>query len=271
MPETIASGTILDRIMEVKRKEVSAAKQATPLLQVQQRTSSAEPSRNFTGALRTGAPMHVIAEVKKASPSKGVFRPDFDPMSSLRQYEDSAASAISILTDRDFFQGSPDTLQSARKVTTKPCLRKDFIYDEYQVWEARSWGADAVLLIATILPTERLTQLLRLTEELGMAALVEAHTESELGAALESGASVVGINNRDLKTFYADLETTLRLREQIPARVTVVSESGIETREHVRRLEEAGVNAVLVGESLIWSDDAGAKIDELLGRNQYVT
>lgn len=265
--ETLASGTILDEIMDVKRAEVREAKERLPLDQVKLAAQAAAPPRDFARALRTGRRMHLIAEVKKASPSKGVFRLDFDPLRYIAEYDSGGADAISILTDQPFFQGSPETLKAAGAITRKPCLRKDFLFDDYQVWEARAWGADAVLLIVAVLPGDRLGRLLTLCHDLNMAALVEVHTIEELRTGLGVGARILGINNRDLRTrtFPVDLKTTLDLRDQVPEDVIVISESGIETREDVSRLEEAGVNAILVGESLIQAESVPRKIAELLG------
>jgi indole-3-glycerol phosphate synthase len=223
--------------------------------------------RPFAKALkrRSDEPLRLIAELKKASPSKGVFRSDFDPEALLHAYENSPASALSILTDEPFFQGSLDALRLARRRTTKPLLRKDFLIDAYQLYEARVNGADAVLLIVAALTKEALRDLLALARELGMDALVEVHTEVELETALSVGATLIGINNRNLQTFSVDLATTLRLRPLIPDGCVVVSESGIETREQVRVLEEAGIDAILVGETLVRSPDPIAKAKELLG------
>ncbi|MBI3920768.1 MAG: indole-3-glycerol phosphate synthase TrpC [Armatimonadetes bacterium] len=263
--ETLTSGTVLDEIMEVKRAEVQEARERLPVDQVKLAARAAAPPRDFARALRTERRMHLIAEVKKASPSKGIFRPDFDPLHYIAEYDGSGADAISILTDQPFFQGSPETLKAAGAITRKPCLRKDFLFDDYQVWEARAWGADAVLLIVAVLPGDRLGRLLALCHELEMAALVEVHTLEELRTGLGVGARILGINNRDLQSFKVDLNTTLDLRDQIPEDVIVVSESGIKTREDVSRLEEAGVNAILVGESLIRAESVPRKIAELLG------
>jgi indole-3-glycerol phosphate synthase len=262
--ETILSGTILDRIMEVKRAEVAAARERLPLEKAQVAARKATAPRDFLGSLRTDRRMHLIAEVKKASPSKGVFRADFDPERCVQEYEATAASALSILTDESFFLGSAATLQSAKTLTRKPCLRKDFIFDEYQIWEARSWGADAVLLIVAVLPPRRLRRLMGLAQGLGMAALVEVHSETEAAVAMDAGAALIGINNRDLRTFEVNLDTTFRLRERLPAEATLVSESGIESREEVRRLEAAQIDAILVGETLIRAESIPRKVAELL-------
>ncbi len=259
--------SILRKILEAKREELEERKRKMPLSVLQMRLAEAPEVRPFAAALKrkAGEPIRLIAELKKASPSKGIFRSDFDAEEILLAYEQSPASALSILTDEKFFLGSLDNLLLARQMTTKPLLRKDFILDPYQLYEARVYGADAVLLIVAALDDAKLIDLLSLARELGMDALVEVHTETELERAIEAGAKLVGINNRNLQTFEVDLGTTLRLRELIPNSCVVVSESGIETREHVKALEDAGVDAILVGEALIRSDDPKAKARELLG------
>ena len=262
---------ILDRILEAKKVEVAQAKQRRPLQELEREIAKMDLPRPFAAALRRADRVAIIAEIKKASPSAGVIRADFNHVAIAREYEDSAADAISVLTDEKFFQGRLEFIKDVRRVSSKPVLRKDFLLDEYQVVESRVAGADAVLLITTILTVPWLRQLLRLAEELGMAALVEVHAEEELESALKVGANIIGINNRDLRTFRVELGTTLRLRERIPEWVAVVSESGIETREDVERLEQAKVNAILVGEALMRAANPAAKIDELLGRNEHVT
>lgn len=259
--------SILQHIVEVKRREVAERQRQTPLSALRQRLADAPFVRPFAKALkrRPNESLRLIAELKKASPSKGVFRSDFDAEALLSAYENSPASALSILTDAPFFQGSLDYLRLARRRTTKPLLRKDFLIDAYQLYEARANGADAVLLIVTALTKDALQDLLALARELGMDALVEVHTEVELETALSVGATLIGINNRNLQTFAVDLATTLRLRPLIPDDCVIVSESGIETREQVRMLEEAGIDAILVGETLVRSPDPIAKAKELLG------
>ncbi|MCX7968797.1 MAG: indole-3-glycerol phosphate synthase TrpC [Armatimonadetes bacterium] len=259
--------SILQKILEVKRDEVEERKNQLQLKVLRERLSEAPPVRPFAQTLkrRDGEPIRLIAELKKASPSKGVFRQDFDPKAILLAYELSPASALSILTDEPFFQGSLENLSLARQITTKPLLRKDFLVDEYQVYEARVYGADAVLLIVAALDEKKLRDLIELSRELGMDALVEVHTESELEIALKAGANLIGINNRNLQTFDVNLNTTFRLKRLIPSECAIVSESGIETREQVKRLEDAGIDAILVGETLIRSDDPIAKARELMG------
>lgn len=244
--------TVLDAIVAHKREEL--ARSRAPLDAVRGQALGAPPPRDFAAALRRGR-CALIAEVKAASPSAGVIRRPFDPVELARAYEAGGADALSVLTDRRFFAGDPEHLRGVRAAVRLPVLRKDFILDPYQVYEARALGADAVLLIAAILNDAQLRELSALAEELGMAALVEVHTEEELERALACGARIVGINNRDLRTFQVDLEVTLRLRPRIPDGVLVVSESGIEHGEQVRRLAEAGVHAVLVGTALASAQD----------------
>ncbi|MDR7497325.1 MAG: indole-3-glycerol phosphate synthase TrpC, partial [Armatimonadota bacterium] len=219
-------------------------------------------ARDFAAAL-AGPPLRIIAEIKRASPAAGAIRLEADPAAVARAYEAAGADAISVLTDHRFFAGSPDDLRAARAAVGVPVLRKDFIVDAYQVYEARALGADAVLLVAGTVPTAVLAELVGCAASLGMAALVEAHTEDELDQALAAGARVVGINNRNLHTLAVDPETTARLRPRVPEGVVVVSESGIETPADVARARRAGVHAVLVGTALMASADPAARLREL--------
>ncbi len=257
----------LQRIVTAKRDEIAERKKATPLKALEALLAYSPSVRPFAAGLKRkgGEPLRLIAELKKASPSKGVFRDDFDAEAILRAYERSPASSLSILTDETFFQGSLEYLSMARKLTGKPLLRKDFLLDGYQIYEARVYGADAVLLIVAALTPSALRDLLALAHDLGMEALVEVHTEAELETALYAEAMLIGINNRNLQTSTVDLTTTLRLRHLIPEGCIVVSESGIETRKQVLWLEEAGVDAILVGETLMRSPDPISKAKELLG------
>lgn len=261
--------TILDEILAHKRQEVDAAKERLPLADLREEAEAlaARPSGRirFSEALTKGDDVAVIAEVKKASPSKGVIRPDFDPVELARIYAAEGASAISVLTDERFFQGSLAHLDAVRRTVELPLLRKEFIIDPYQVYEAKLHGADAVLLIAAALKPSALQGLLELASELGLESLVEVHSEAELEVALKAGATVVGINNRDLATFHTTLEVTERLVKHIPDGIAVVSESGISTRDDVLFLRELGVDAVLVGEALTRERDVAAKLRELLG------
>jgi indole-3-glycerol phosphate synthase len=258
--------TILDRIVEHKRGELAAAKAAAPLAGMRALAEKAPGVRDFASALR-GPRIALIAEVKKASPSRGVLRADFEPVSLAQDYAEAGAAAISVLTDEEHFQGTLEHLRAIREALPDgpPLLRKDFLFDEYQVYEARANGADALLLIAAILETEAMAELIRLTSALGMTALVEVHDEAEVERALKVGAEVIGINNRDLRTFDIDLATTERLRPLIPEEKTVVAESGIFMRGDMRRLEVCGVQAVLIGEALVTAPEPGVKVRELLG------
>lgn len=231
------------------------------------RAREAGPTRDFVNGIRRPRDerVRVVAEVKKASPSKGVLRRDFDPVEIAREYERSGASAISVLTEEDFFLGHPDYLQMIRREVGLPLLRKDFILDPYQVVEARVLGADAFLLIVSLLTDGLMQELILLGRELGMKALVEVHSEEELDRALAMPVEAIGINNRDLKTFVTDVGTTLNLAGKIPEGMVVVSESGIESPQDLEKLEGAGVDAVLIGEALVRCVHPGEKLRELLG------
>lgn len=260
----MARPTILDEILHWKRGEIERCKATVPLEAVRAESSRAPAPRDFEAALRRPG-ISLIAEIKRASPSKGSLRPDLDPVALAREYESSGAAAISVLTDERFFQGSLDDLQVVRKKVNLPVLRKDFILDPYQVYQARAAGADAILLIVAALSDDALQTLHRLSADLGMAALVEVHSTAELERALKVGPRIVGVNNRDLRTFKVDLETTARLRPLIAAEVTLVSESGVQSHADVARLESSGTDAILVGEALVRAQDVGGKIQELIG------
>jgi len=257
--------TILDKIIATKREEIALAKVETPEASLRNRLASAPAVRDFLAALSVGPPIRLIAEVKKASPSKGVIRPDFDPVAIARIYQRHGAACLSVLTDRSYFQGSLEYLRQVRAAVDLPVLRKDFVIDPYQVLEARAMGADAVLLIAECLDDELLARLYNTIVDLGMTPLVELYEPANLPRVLRIGARLVGINNRDLRSFHTDLGHTLRLRLQIPSDRIVVGESGIRNRQDVERLEAAGVQAMLVGETLMANPDIGAAVDELLG------
>jgi indole-3-glycerol phosphate synthase len=257
--------TILDEIVASKQREVAAARRRMPLDEMEHQATEAPPVRDFLAALSGPGPIRLIAEVKKASPSAKVIREDFEPVGIARTYQAHGAACLSVLTDAPYFQGHLSYLARIRAAVAVPLLRKDFIIDEYQVVEARLAGADAILLIAEILDDARLVALRERAEALGMAALVEFHDDDNLSRVLDSGATLVGVNNRDLRRFVTDLDRTFRLREQIPAHVTLVSESGIRTRADVARLEAAGVSAILVGETLMRADDIGLAVERLLG------
>lgn len=247
---------ILDTIVARKHEEVAALKQrGLPTL-----TQPVEPPRGFMHALINAPGVAIIAEAKKASPSKGVIQPDFDPVRIARNYQQGGAHCLSVLTDVDFFQGSLDYIPLVRGTVHLPVLRKDFIIDPLQIDEAHAVGADAILLIAAILETNQLRDYRLQAESLGMDVLVEVHDERELDSALAAESRLIGINNRNLNDFTVSLETTFRLRQMIPATIPVVSESGIATVDDMRRLKEAGITAALIGESLM----RAAEQDQLL-------
>jgi indole-3-glycerol phosphate synthase len=260
----MASKTILDKIIRWKRSEIAQHKRARPVEVVQAEMTLAPPPRNFAAALRAPA-VSLIAEVKRASPSKGLLRHNFDAVVLAHEYEDNGATAISVLTDQHFFQGNLGHLRAVRQNVGLPVLRKDFILDPYQVYEARAAGADSVLLIVAALSAGDLKALYQLVRELGMAALVEVHNAAELERALKIGPRIVGVNNRDLRTFKVDLETTAHLRPLVPTDVILVAESGVHTRADVARLAAIDVDAMLVGESLVRAKDVGRKVLELVG------
>jgi len=257
--------TILDKIVARKRLEIAESRRRLPEADLELRLRQAPPIRDFRAALEQPAGIQVIAEVKKASPSAGVLRAEFDPVAVAKTYEKHGAACISVLTDDSFFQGHLSHLTAIRSAVAPPVLRKDFIVDRYQLLEARVAGADAVLLIAEILSDADLPQLIRATRELGMAALVELYEAGNVDRVLAAGARLIGINNRDLRTFQTRLEHTLDLLPRFPHGSCIVSESGIRSREDVLRLEQAGVKAILVGETLMLAPDIGAKLDELRG------
>ncbi len=255
---------ILDEIIAYKKEELAETRRRIPLGDVKNRIADAGPVRGFGKAL-AGTDIRLIAEVKKASPSKGVIREDFEPLGIARVYEGAGAACLSVLTESRYFQGRLEYLGAIRKAVGLPLLRKDFIIDEYQIFEARAAGADAILLIAACLERRQIEDLLGIARGIGLDVLVESHTYKELDKALLAGTTLVGINNRDLATFSVSLQTTLDLLKDIPDDRTVVSESGIRTRDDVQLLQKAGVDAILVGESLMREKDIGKKIKELLG------
>ena len=257
---------ILDDIIDYKLKELARAVAASPQAAVEAQAASAPAALDFRRALAEGDRVAVVAELKKASPSRGVIRADFDPVAIAMRYADCGAAAVSVLTDERFFGGSLRNLAAVRaRLRRMPLLRKDFLIDPYQVYEARAAGADSFLLIVRALDDARLAELLALGRRLGMEALVEAHDAEELDRALAAGAVVVGVNNRDLDTFEVTLETAERLAERVPADRVLVAESGITDRSDVERLAGRGVDAVLVGETLIRSPDPGEALRELVG------
>jgi indole-3-glycerol phosphate synthase len=257
---------ILDEIVAYKKEELAETKRREPLAGLRGRIADAEPARGFGEALSSGGEMRLIAEVKKASPSKGVIREDFHPVQIAETYQRAGAACISVLTEKKYFQGDLGYLGEIRKAVTVPLLRKDFIIDEYQIYEARRAGADAILLIAACLGMRQMEDFIGIAEQAGLDVLVESHTYRELDKALLAGAKLVGINNRDLASFAVSLQTTFDLLKDIPDDRIVVSESGIRTREDVVKLQNAGVDAILVGESLMREKDIGKKVTELLGK-----
>lgn len=258
---------ILDKILENKRQELEVSKKYSSLSFLNDKITRTKPLRDFTSAISAkGGPeaIRIIAEVKKASPSKGVIKPDFYPYEIARMYQLNGAVAVSVLTEEKFFKGHIDHLTSIKINLKLPVLRKDFIFDEYQIFESRAAGADALLLIAAIVEGDELKKLIDLTYSLGMAALVEVHDEKDLKKAAKAGARIIGINNRDLKTFEVDIKTTERLAPLAPKDAILVSESGISTHEEIVRLKGAGVSAFLVGEALMREEDIGGKLKGLI-------
>jgi indole-3-glycerol phosphate synthase len=259
---------ILQKIVEHKRQEVASARAAQPLAELKARVADREDQpRGFERALRNAVHSGwtaVIAEVKKGSPSKGVIRPDFDPLDIASTYQDNGATCLSVLTDEHFFLGHLRYLALIREQVALPLLRKDFIFDDYQIYEAAAGGADAILLIAAMLEPAQLADLLGRARELYLDVLLEVHDERELAMALATDCGLIGINNRSLHTFVTDLSTTERLAAQVPAERLIVAESGINSRADIERLQTAGARAFLVGESLMREKDIGAKLQELL-------
>ena len=257
---------ILQRIVETKRAEVVALRRSLSALR--DRAEDAPPAKDFSGSLQGGNGVAIIAEIKRRSPGAGEIRADLDPLHLGCRYEMGGAAALSVLTDAEYFGGSLEDLTGVGDLVKIPVLRKDFVIDESQVYEARGAGADAVLLIVRILDDERLRSLRTLAEELGMSVLVEAHDGAEVERGLQTGARLLGINNRNLRTFETRIDVTLSLAAQVPPSVVLVSESGIHTPADVRSVGESGVDAVLVGESLLRQEDPGAGVTSLLGQRK---
>jgi indole-3-glycerol phosphate synthase len=260
---------ILKKILDYKQDELAQIKRTTPLLELKARLASRDDHpRDFIQALlgaEEAGRTAVIAEVKKGSPSKGIIRADFDPLAIAATYAENGATCLSVLTDEHFFLGKLAYLSAIRAVIPIPLLRKDFIFDPYQIYEARVAGADAILLIAAMLELAQLRDFVDLARELSLDVLLEVHDEAELETALQVNCALIGINNRSLRTFVTDLSTTERLAELIPGNRVIVAESGINTRSDILRLQRAGARAFLVGESLMREADIGAKLRELLG------
>jgi indole-3-glycerol phosphate synthase len=256
--------TILDRIVEARRESIAHRKRVLPDVALKMAVDKTEPPRDFAGALaREG--YNVIAELKKASPSRGILRQDYAPATLAASLAAAGAAALSVLTEEDFFLGSLADLKAAKKAADIPVLRKDFIVDPWQVWEARAAGADAFLLIAAILKDQTLRELLELGRSLKMEPLVEVHSREELSRAIAAGASIIGVNNRDLRTFKVRIETSLELIEDVPEQCIAVSESGLRTHEDLTRLRSAGFDAFLVGEQLMVNADPAAPLRNLIG------
>jgi indole-3-glycerol phosphate synthase len=258
---------ILDKIVDYTRKKLEEEKIITPFNKIVSQIEACNETRNFKKSIIENKDISIIAEVKKASPSKGVIREDFQPLAIAKEYEKNKVQAISVLTENKFFQGKDEYLSQIKGITSIPILRKDFIIDPYQIYQARVLGADAILLIAAILTKNELIDFQSIAKEIGLQCLVEVHDESELNIVLETEAEVIGINNRDLKTFKTTLETTERLMSFIPKDKAVISESGINTRKDMEFLSNLGVQGVLIGESLMRAKSIDEKLKELRGRN----
>ncbi|NKC00843.1 MAG: indole-3-glycerol phosphate synthase TrpC [Pseudomonadales bacterium] len=257
---------ILDRIIETKVEEVATRKANVPLSEIRQIAESRSATKGFVAQLQAKATKGepgVIAEIKKASPSKGVIRPDFDPPAIARSYASAGATCLSVLTDEQYFQGSDQYLQDAAAAVDLPVIRKDFVIDEYQIFEARALGADCILLIVSALDVMRLTVLNQTAKGIGLDVLIEVHDQVELESALAQQPSLVGINNRNLKTFETSLDTTIDLLPHVPEDVTVVTESGISTRADVERMQANGVHCFLVGEAFMRAPDPGSELHAL--------
>jgi indole-3-glycerol phosphate synthase len=256
---------MLDKIIAKKREEVEQGKKVAPITYLQELIARQKLALDLAPALK-GDHIRLIAEVKQASPSRGVLSPNFNPTKLAQTYVEGGAAAISVLTEANYFMGSIEHLAAIKKVAALPLLRKDFIFDPYQVYESRAYGADALLLITAILNQGQLEELMSLSHSLGLKCLVEAHNGDEVERAVLSEAEIIGINNRDLDTFTVDINITRRLRPLVPKEKIVVSESGIKSRKDMEELGKWGVHAVLVGEALITAGDVRAKMKELIGK-----
>ncbi|GAB6099307.1 indole-3-glycerol phosphate synthase TrpC [Halanaerocella petrolearia] len=255
---------ILDKIVKHKREEVKQQKEDKSVSELKSQINRLDDTRDFKSALKDSG-MSLIAEVKKASPSKGVIKEEFEPVKTASQYEVAGAKAISVLTDQEFFQGQLNYLQQIKDKVSLPILRKDFIIDPYQIYQARAYGADAILLIAAILTEQELADYLQLATDLGLDVLLEVHNRQELQQALEVDSDIIGINNRNLKVFEVDLATTLGLQRLVPDNKVIISESGIKDGSDISLLEKHNIDGVLVGEALVKSNDIKSKVKELVG------
>ncbi|MBN1353444.1 MAG: indole-3-glycerol phosphate synthase TrpC [Candidatus Omnitrophica bacterium] len=255
---------ILSKIINEKRKEIDALRAKMPLAELKELASKNYVKSSFKRNIGRAHHINLVAELKKASPQKGIIRGDFNPLKIALTYQANGASAISVITDERFFEGNIKIIKELKDRVTLPILRKDFIIDEYQIYESLYWGADAILLIAQILTEDELVNFYKIAKDLGMDVLVETHSEEDIAKVLKSGASIIGINNRDLTTFKIDLSTTQRLIRLIPESKIRLSESGIKTYEDVMFLKSLGINAVLIGEAFMESDDIAAKMREIM-------
>src|SRR5262245_50839232 len=262
-----STGTVLDRILEARRAEVEHRKKVLPLTALKYGVKAATPLRDFSAALSKPG-LNVIAELKPASPSRGVIREPFDPIELARSLGSAGAAAFSVLTETEFFHGSLKNLRDARKAAALPALRKDFILDPWQVWEARANDADSFLLIVAALNDAQLAELLAEGRELGMEPLVEVHTRKELDRALAAGAKIIGVNNRDLKNLEVRVQTSLDLIDHIPDGCIAVSESGIRTHDDLKKLQASGFDAFLIGEQLMLASAPGLALASLLGESE---
>lgn len=265
---SIITMSVLDKILERKRQEVERRQLVLPLLELKRRVRDLPPARSFLAPSKDTSKTQIIAEIKKASPSAGIIRSEFDPIEIAQSYYTGGAAAISVLTEEDFFQGSIHYLRQVKEAIPLPVLRKDFVIHPYQVYESKYYGADALLLIATILRAEELKDLVALCLDIGLEPLVEVHSQPDLDKALATKATLIGINNRDLSTMKTDLSNTQELLESIPPTKIIISESGIKTREDIVRLESWGVKAFLIGEVLMRAEDIKGKLKELLGQGE---
>jgi indole-3-glycerol phosphate synthase len=258
------TGTVLDRILESRRAEVEHRKKVLPETALKYGVKAASPVRDFSAALSRDG-LNVLAELKPASPSHGVLREPFDPPALATALESAGAAALSVLTESEFFRGSLKNLRDARKSVNLPVLRKDFIFDPWQVWETRANDSDSLLLMVAVLQDAQLRDLIALTREVGMEPLVEVHTADELDRALSAGSRIIGVNNRDLKTLEVRVETSFELIARIPDHCIAISESGLRSHDDLRKLREAGFDAFLIGEHLMLAPDPAAALVQLLG------